>query len=470
MSRRLLAILGMSVAALVSPAVASADYDSTISSTPDLLYHWNFESTGQGNLQVHNGATLGAPGAIGSGARFDGVDDYASVPVSLFGNTELTVEFWLKWDHFADDNRRVLELSDSPRLHGGTFAVIPNEQTGYFWVGAQDADAQAPDEFGDWNDNRFTRPGEAQWHHYAIELKLDAATPEQEVRIWVDGVEQPQLGLAHELSHSFANDTLYLMASGGGSAPNLFGAGTLDELAIYKRNLTPDEIKQRVDVMPETTITGGTTGASSATSATFSFMSDDSGAKLECQIDGGAYTACASPKTYTGIGVGSHTFAVRSVSQLNRTDATPATRTFSVLAAPAIAQPAGSGGGSPVLAPSMTLVHLPSRAASAKSLAGALAKCSSKPTAAKRLACRVAARARLLPHLTFKLNTAARVTVTVKRKADGSTASFAVNGSSGRNSVTWRPTIGTRKLKAGSYTVSVKLGTKVVKSATVVVS
>ncbi len=60
-------------------------------------------------------------------------------------------------------------------------------------------------------------------------------------------------------------------------------------------------------------LAGGPPAATSATSATFVFSDPEPGLSFECRLDGGAFTACTSPATYTGLPNGPHTFAVRAV-------------------------------------------------------------------------------------------------------------------------------------------------------------
>ena len=63
-------------------------------------------------------------------------------------------------------------------------------------------------------------------------------------------------------------------------------------------------------------------------SAAFGFNSPGNNlATFECSIDGGAFGACTSPKSYTNLAVGSHTFAVRATNQVGTTDGSPATHT-----------------------------------------------------------------------------------------------------------------------------------------------
>ncbi len=51
-------------------------------------------------------------------------------------------------------------------------------------------------------------------------------------------------------------------------------------------------------------------------------------AGFQCQIDGGAFIACTSPRTYTGLIDGSHTFVVRAVDNAGNADSTPASFTW----------------------------------------------------------------------------------------------------------------------------------------------
>lgn len=80
---------------------------------------------------------------------------------------------------------------------------------------------------------------------------------------------------------------------------------------------------------PDTSITGGPSGLVNSSSATFSFSSE-AGATFQCSLDGGAFTACSSPKAYTGLSEGQHTFEVRATDAAGNVDSTPASRTWTV--------------------------------------------------------------------------------------------------------------------------------------------
>ena len=81
---------------------------------------------------------------------------------------------------------------------------------------------------------------------------------------------------------------------------------------------------------PQTAIASGPSGTTSSADASFAFSSSESGSTFECRLDDGAYASCESPKGYTDLGAGSHTFTVRATDAAGNTDSTPATRTWTI--------------------------------------------------------------------------------------------------------------------------------------------
>jgi hypothetical protein len=84
---------------------------------------------------------------------------------------------------------------------------------------------------------------------------------------------------------------------------------------------------------PDTTITGGPTGETTATDASFGLTSDEA-ATFECKLDGGAYAPCDATKSFSGLAVGDHTFSARAKDATGNVDDSPATRTWKVAAPP----------------------------------------------------------------------------------------------------------------------------------------
>ncbi len=89
------------------------------------------------------------------------------------------------------------------------------------------------------------------------------------------------------------------------------------------------------DVTPPTgtTIDGFPTDPSNSTTAGFTFSNPNTAGDLdsfECSMDGGSWATCTSPKTYTGLSLGSHTFEVRAQDTNGNFETTPASYTWTV--------------------------------------------------------------------------------------------------------------------------------------------
>jgi len=110
-----------------------------------------------------------------------------------------------------------------------------------------------------------------------------------------------------------------------------FFQGLIDEVKIYNRALTASEIQGIFDTTPpDTTITSSPPSLSNSSSATFTFVSNEAGSTFQCKLDGGGFVACPSPKSYGGLGVGSHTFQVRTIDPAGNVDPSPASSTWTV--------------------------------------------------------------------------------------------------------------------------------------------
>jgi hypothetical protein len=97
---------------------------------------------------------------------------------------------------------------------------------------------------------------------------------------------------------------------------------------------TPPDTTPPDTTPPETTISEGPTGTVTSSSADFSFTSSETGSTFECRLDGSAWTSCGSPRSYSGLADGSHTFDVRATDAAGNTDPTPASRTWTIDASP----------------------------------------------------------------------------------------------------------------------------------------
>ena len=109
---------------------------------------------------------------------------------------------------------------------------------------------------------------------------------------------------------------------------------------------SPASYTWTVDTTPPVTSIGPTTppANTSSTTATFDLASNEAGSTFDCRLDGGPYASCSTPKTYTALADGSHTFDVRATDQAGNVDTSPASYTWAIdsvaPSTPSLASPA----------------------------------------------------------------------------------------------------------------------------------
>jgi thrombospondin type 3 repeat protein len=106
------------------------------------------------------------------------------------------------------------------------------------------------------------------------------------------------------------------------------------ESASNKQSFDVDEGLPPDTTPPNTTIGSGPSGTTTSTGASFSFSSSESGSTFECSLDSAAFGSCPSPKSYSGLALGEHTFSVRATDGAGNVDASPATRAWTVASTP----------------------------------------------------------------------------------------------------------------------------------------
>ena len=116
----------------------------------------------------------------------------------------------------------------------------------------------------------------------------------------------------------------YSLADG----PHTFQVRAIDQAG--NADPTPSARSFTVDtVAPMTQINAGPSGPTKDATPTFGFSSGP-GASFQCKLDGGAYAPCSSPKSYSPLPNGPHTFRVRAIDAASNIDPTPSARSFTV--------------------------------------------------------------------------------------------------------------------------------------------
>ncbi len=109
---------------------------------------------------------------------------------------------------------------------------------------------------------------------------------------------------------------------GNDGRDDLLVYGSDGNISVYRSDATP----------PATTITARPPALTSSTSASFSFSASES-ATFECRLDatdGGDWSACTTPRAYTGLSAGSHTFDVRATDPAGNLESPPTSVTWTI--------------------------------------------------------------------------------------------------------------------------------------------
>ncbi len=210
---------------------------------PNLLAWWKldetwgstvFDSAGQSD-----GVTYGGPlwqptgGQIGGALQFDGVNDYAQLPIGslIHSLTDSTFATWVNWSGSGGDWQRVFDFGSTASVN--MFFTPCNSQTGSMRFAITNAGESAQD-----------RVTTAQalgtgWHHVAV--TIDAAR--QTYLLYVDGRVVGGKTAGQYTPSSLGETTCNWLGRSQWPADPYFN-GALDDFRIYGRVLSGAEIAQ----------------------------------------------------------------------------------------------------------------------------------------------------------------------------------------------------------------------------------
>ena len=100
--------------------------------------------------------------------------------------------------------------------------------------------------------------------------------------------------------------------------------------ALFNAVLPPPPPPVLDTVSPNTSIKSGPPPTTRARTAKLVFSSTEPGSRFQCKLDKGAWSSCATPKTYKRLKKGLRTFQVRAIDAAGNVDRTPAKRTWRV--------------------------------------------------------------------------------------------------------------------------------------------
>jgi len=204
-----------------------------------LVSYWSFDeadidgNTAKDTWGGNDGTIMGDPklvtGKVGEAFEFDGIDDYISVPISHslnMGGSSYTIAAWVLVDNsVAYASERI--LVEYGNWLAGTYQLTSMNDNHWKTNFHGRSSNQGSECNMDWTDS--------QWHYLVGVFDNDA----NYIRTYFDG---------NECNNTVENNApvdvdlpLYIASRGGGS---LFSKVTLDEVAIYNRAISEDEVKQ----------------------------------------------------------------------------------------------------------------------------------------------------------------------------------------------------------------------------------
>jgi hypothetical protein len=233
------------VSLMLFSVFAAAPVSAELVCPSGMVSYWMFDegsgTTAYDESAYNNDGTIygasGTTGISGSALSFDGVDDYVNIPhsESLNQTDAITVEFWVK----------AASVQPTPDQH---FLIIDKshgwvDYTG--WLFQSDWGKQKLLwGFGDgstWDNLVVTTSiiTDDTWHHIA------GTFDGNEISVYVDG----NLEAIKITTGTIATNTraVNIGASWGGGTLKRFFKGLVDEVAIYNRALSPEEIQQHYE-------------------------------------------------------------------------------------------------------------------------------------------------------------------------------------------------------------------------------
>jgi uncharacterized repeat protein (TIGR01451 family) len=224
------------------------------SSLPNMVAWWPLDETsgttandlaGVPNNGTHVNGPTPIPGKVAGALRFDGVDDHVRVPDQAelnVGTGNFTLDAWVRTG--SSDLVLLVDKRSGPTPQGYAFFLV-NGRLGFQMANGVGSPSCAPTPTPGYACvNYVTSPtspnvADGQWHHVAA--VVDRADATSGVRLYVDGVQvfagSPLTGNLDNLSD------LYL----GVRTPDMGGTGffpgDLDEVELFKRALTQQEIQ-----------------------------------------------------------------------------------------------------------------------------------------------------------------------------------------------------------------------------------
>ena len=202
--------------------------------TPDnLVAHYAFDGDTLDSTGAHPATAMGLSnfetGKVGQAISLAGMfGDYVELTgyKGILGSSAITVMAWINTS--ATETGTIIGWGPAT-ADGGRF-------------GFRVDDNRIRCEFSGGNVQGTTTINHGGWQHVAVTVKANATISYPEVTLWVDGVDDTQPSTDETIINILADDTQDARIGSRPSAEDRWFGGLIDELYIYDRVLTAEEI------------------------------------------------------------------------------------------------------------------------------------------------------------------------------------------------------------------------------------
>ncbi|MCI0498449.1 MAG: hypothetical protein L0Y36_02035 [Planctomycetales bacterium] len=168
-------------------------------------------------------------GKVGNALDFDGVDDYVQIAgyKGITGTASRTCMAWIK----TTNAQQTIILSWGTELQNGQKWTFRTEPDGTLSVGV-------------WGGNIKTEAtvNNGQWRHVAAVLENDGSPTVGEIRLYIDGTLQNAVPNNSQAINTVALQDVVIGAHKNLDVPGSFFKGLIDDVRVYDRALTAQEI------------------------------------------------------------------------------------------------------------------------------------------------------------------------------------------------------------------------------------
>jgi len=148
-------------------------------------------------------------------------------------------------------------------------------------------------------------------------IKLEIAVPPANGSLGIVDQKRRRVSYKPETNYK-GRDVFKYRASAGGTR----GAPAIVRVTVLARGRLIDRKP------PNTRIKSGPSGTTSSRTARFTFVATERRARFECKVDKQRFARCRTPRSYTQLTRGRHTFQVRAIDRAGNVDLSPARRAW----------------------------------------------------------------------------------------------------------------------------------------------